>query len=315
MRKVSIATRGSRLALWQAGYIKAALQNRYSDLSVDLITVKTKGDIILDVPLAKIGGKGLFVKEIEEILLDGRADFAVHSMKDLPMVLPDGLLLGVIPERECPADFLLSCNYASLDVLPTFARIGTSSLRRTAQLLALRPDFQILSLRGNIETRLRKLNDGLFDAIVLAGAGLKRLGLSAPFQNELSFQSFLPAPGQGALGLEYSDKRRDLSELLGFLDHYPTRLCIKAERSFSATLGGSCQTPIGALALLGQNKDAGDLLTLYGLVSDLTGKKIIRKCISSYVKTSEQAAKLGIDLALQMLDAGATEILSELTIL
>jgi hydroxymethylbilane synthase len=315
MRKVSIATRSSRLALWQAGYIKSLLQHRHPDLGVDLITVKTKGDIILDVPLAKIGGKGLFVKEIEDVLLDGRADFAVHSMKDLPMVLPAGLLLGVIPERECSADFLLSCTYASLAELPALARIGTSSLRRTAQLLAVRPDFHIQGLRGNIETRLRKLNEGHFDAIVLAGAGLKRLGLSAPYQNELPLQSFLPAPGQGALGLEYSEQRQDVFELLGFLDHYPTRLCINAERSFSATLGGSCQTPIGALALLDQNKDEGDLLTLNGLVSDLTGQKIIRKSISSPVKSPEQASKLGIDLALQILDAGAAEILSELTIL
>jgi hydroxymethylbilane synthase len=255
MDKVVIATRGSSLAIWQAEHIKGRLRNKYPELSVELAIIKTKGDVYLDVSLAKIGGKGLFVKEIEEVLLSGQADFAVHSLKDVPVELPPGLFLGVIPERDCFADFLLSVKYASLAMLPPAAVVGTSSLRRASQLLGLRPDLQIRALRGNVETRLRKLNEGHFDAIILAGAGLKRLGLAAPFQTELPAQSFIPAPGQGALAIEFLRSRRDLSELLAFLEHYPTRLCVEAERAFLSALGGGCQNPIGALALFSPDFD------------------------------------------------------------
>ncbi|MDR1242157.1 MAG: hydroxymethylbilane synthase [Deltaproteobacteria bacterium] len=312
MRKVSIATRGSRLALQQTGYVQRRLNDRYPDLAVELIIIKTKGDLFLDAPLAKIGGKGLFVKEIEETILSGKADFAVHSVKDMPVSLPQGLILGVVPAREDPADYLLSTRYASLELLPAAARVGTSSLRRTAQLLSLRPDLQICSLRGNVETRLRKLNDGLFDAIILAGAALKRLGLFAPFQNELSTQYFLPAPGQGALGIEYLRERRDLAELLAFLEHYPTRLCVEAERAFLSALDGNCQTPIGALALLEQNRSGAGLLTLDGLVATVSGKKILRASLSCRPENPEQAARLGAELALSIKKAGGTEILIEI---
>ena len=202
MRKIVIATRGSQLALWQANHIREALLSLEPDIEVDLSVIRTRGDKILDVPLSKVGGKGLFVKEIEEALLDCSADLAVHSIKDVPMVLPEKLTLGCIPRREVFTDCLVSEKYATLDDLPHGARVGTSSLRRQAQLLALRPDLEILSLRGNVDTRLRKMKEGEFDAIVLASAGMKRLGLSATYMHELDPAGFVPAVGQGALGIE-----------------------------------------------------------------------------------------------------------------
>ena len=212
MRKnLVIATRGSQLALWQAEHVKACLESLEPGLNISLRVIKTRGDIILDVPLSKVGGKGLFVKEIEEALLDGSADLAVHSIKDVPMVLPEGLVLGCVPQREICVDCLLSNRYASLDELPRGARVGTSSLRRQAQLLNLRPDLEILSLRGNVDTRLRKMKEGEYDAIVLASAGLKRLGLSADRMHHFEAASFVPAVGQGALGIEC---RGDDSEVL-----------------------------------------------------------------------------------------------------
>ena len=202
MKKVVIATRGSQLALWQAEHIKSRLMAQYEGLEVELLILKTKGDIILDVPLAKVGGKGLFVKEIEEALLAGTADLAVHSMKDVPMVLPEGLTLGAVPEREICTDLFLSEKYAALEELPQGPKLGTSSLRRQSQALALRPDLEVAMLRGNVETRLRKMKEGQYDAIILARAGVKRLGLGATLQQDLTPPSFLPAVGQGALGIE-----------------------------------------------------------------------------------------------------------------
>ncbi len=302
-KKLTIATRGSKLALWQAEHIRSLLQQRLGVL-VELLVLKTKGDIILDVPLSKVGGKGLFVKEIEEALLDGRADLAVHSMKDVPMELPEGLVLGVIPERENPSDALLSVNFATLAALPKGAKVGTSSLRRQAQLLALRPDLQIISLRGNVDTRIRKLMEGDFDAIVMAAAGMNRLGLRTPQQEMLSAPAFLPAAGQGALGIEYKRDREDLVQALAFLNHAETFACVTAERGFLTGLEGGCQVPIAAFATL-----HGDTLTLEGLVADPQGQRIIRR---SEQGPAALARELGLSLAATVKNAGGGEILREL---
>lgn len=319
MKKLTIATRGSRLALWQAKHIKSQLLGQHQNLEVELLVLKTKGDIILDVPLAKVGGKGLFVKEIEEALLDGRADLAVHSMKDVPMELPEGLVLGVVPERENPADIMLSVNYASVADLPQGAEVGTSSLRRQAQLLALRPDLKITSLRGNVDTRLRKLTEGQFAAIIMAAAGMNRLELHAPKEQILPIDNFLPASGQGALGIEYAAERKDVAELLGFLNHPATHRCVTAERAFLAALEGGCQTPIAAHAVvtngtcLNFGSTQSELneaeILLDGLVADLSGTRIIRKQLSG---KAADAAKLGQELAGQVKTAGGGEILKEL---
>ena len=303
MGKLIIATRGSRLALWQAEHIKALVE-KHSGRAVELLVLKTKGDIILDVPLAKVGGKGLFVKEIEEALLDGRADFAVHSMKDVPMDLPEGLILGAVPEREDPADLFLSARYANLDALPQGARVGTSSLRRQAQILAVRPDLEIVSLRGNVDTRLKKLLEGQFDAIIMASAGMNRLGLSAPHTARLAPPAFLPACGQGALGIEYRQDRHDLRDLLAFLNHRPTAVCVEAERGFLAGLEGGCQVPIAGFAML-----VDDLLTLEGLVADPRGGRMIRRTRAGRADT---ARELGLALAEEVKQAGGAALLREL---
>ncbi len=305
MKKLTIATRGSQLALWQAEHVKALLEKEHSGLSVDLLRIKTKGDIILDVPLAKVGGKGLFVKEIEDALLQGKADLAVHSMKDVPMVLPEGLILCCIPEREVTQDVLLSVNFANLDALPQGAHVGTSSLRRQSQLLALRPDLRISPLRGNVDTRLRKLTDGEYDAIVLAAAGVKRLGLSAPYMHNLEADIFLPAVGQGALGIECLSTRQDVIDALAFMEHRPTRVCVEAERAFLAKLEGGCQVPIAGYATL----QADDNINLTGLVAHVDGTNILKKQISA---PASAAKDLGIDLATSLLDMGAAKILEEL---
>lgn len=306
---LTIATRGSALALWQANHIAGCITQRHG-IEVHLLVLKTKGDIIQDVPLAKVGGKGLFVKEIEEALLDGRADIAVHSMKDVPMELPAGLTLGVVPQREALTDSLLSVHYPTLAALPHGAKVGTSSLRRQAQLLHLRPDLVIESLRGNVDTRLRKLMEGQFDAIVMASAGLNRLGLSAPHQTPLAPPEFLPACGQGALGLEFKESRTDLAELLAFLDHPATHHCVAAERGFLAGLEGGCQVPIAAHATLGDDvENPSGTITLEGLVADPTGTRIIRQSLSG---PRTQARALGLSLAQQVKEAGGQAILHEL---
>ena len=250
MKTIRIATRGSKLALWQAHHISGLLRGRYPGIEIELNVIKTKGDKILDVPLAKIGGKGLFVKEIEEALLAGEADIAVHSMKDVPAELPEGLKLGIIPEREAPTDCFLSATYPDIASLPAGARVGTSSLRRQTQLMGLRRDLCIVSLRGNLDTRVGKLMAGEFDAIIVAMAGLNRLGLGAPHKQELAPPSFFPAVAQGALGIEFATSRPELDELLAFLDHAPTRACVEAERSFLFGLDGGCQVPIAGFATL-----------------------------------------------------------------
>jgi hydroxymethylbilane synthase len=303
MQTMRIATRGSQLALWQARHIQGRLEERYPGLRVELVVIKTRGDKILDVPLAKVGGKGLFVKEIEDALLAGAADMAVHSMKDVPAELPQGLKIGVIPQREQPTDTLLSVHYAGLDALPSGARVGTSSLRRQTQLLAVRPDLNVVSLRGNLDTRVRKLHEGAFDAIVVATAGLRRLGLSAPHAEELAPPRFYPAVAQGALGIEYRTDRPDLDELLSFLDHPASRVCVEAERAFLFALDGGCQVPIAGHALL---DDAGRTVHLTGLVADLSGDTIIVRSGTAKLK---DAAALGASVAQEVLGAGGRAIL------
>lgn len=306
MDKLVIATRGSKLALWQANHIKDALESTHSGLSVELLVLKTKGDKILDVPLAKVGGKGLFVKEIEDALLDGRADLAVHSMKDVPTELPGGLVLGVMPVREEPTDTFLSVKYETLDNLPQGAVVGTSSLRRQTQLLALRPDLKIESLRGNVDTRLRKLMEGQFDAIVMATSGLKRLGLTAPHMEILGPPRFLPAVGQGALGIEYRADDDRVIGLLEFLKDRETMLRVHAERGFLAGLDGGCQVPIAAYAVLD-----GDTVQLTGLVADEDGTRVIRRECSGPAASDKATYAMGLDLAREVLDAGGKAILNE----
>ncbi len=304
MKEITIATRGSKLALWQAEHISSRLKERYAGLEVELLKVKTTGDKILDVPLAKVGGKGLFVKEIEEALLDGRADIAVHSMKDMPAELPEGLKLGVIPARESRFDVLLSTSYPDINSLPAGATVGTSSLRRQAQILHIRPDLKIQMLRGNLDTRLRKLNDGVYDAIIVAAAGMSRLNMQAEYFTELSPPYFLPAVGQGALGIEYLQDHRELDELLGFMDDFSTRYCVECERAFLAELEGGCQVPIACYCTHENNH-----IQATGLVCDLKGDRMIRKSVSGKPK---DAHSLGGDMARQVLEAGGREILAEL---
>ncbi|WP_419785614.1 hydroxymethylbilane synthase [Pseudodesulfovibrio sp.] len=303
MKELVIATRGSALALWQANHIKDLLETEHPGLRIDLLKIKTKGDKILDVPLAKVGGKGLFVKEIEEALLDGRAHIAVHSMKDVPTELPDGLEVGIIPEREASTDSLLSVKYEGLDGLPQGALVGTSSLRRQSQLATLRPDLEIKSLRGNLDTRVRKLLDGEFDAIVVATAGLNRLELSAPKQEILGPPSFLPAVAQGALGIEYAKSNTEVAALLQFLDHEPTKQQVLAERGFLTGLDGGCQVPIAAWSQL-----KGDRVHLTGFVADVDGSRPIRMEAEGPVA---QAWEVGTGLAERVLAAGGKAILDE----
>lgn len=301
MRKITIATRGSKLALWQANHISDLLREEYPGIEVQLLKIKTKGDIILDVPLAKVGGKGLFVKEIEEALLDGRADLAVHSMKDVPTELPEGLEVGIIPPREAETDTLLSVKYDSLKDLPAGAIVGTSSLRRQSQVLALRDDLKIESLRGNLDTRVRKLLDGEFDAIVVATAGLNRLGLSAPKSEILGPPTFLPAVAQGALGIEYRIEDTEIQDILAFLHDGITARQVKAERGFLTGLDGGCQVPIAAWSQLD-----GDQVKLTGFVADIDGSSPIRIEKTGH---ADKAWEIGTALAEEVLAAGGKEIL------
>lgn len=300
---VTIGTRGSKLALWQANWVKEQLEGLHPGTRVALEIIKTQGDKILDVPLAKVGGKGLFVKEIEEALLDGRADIAVHSMKDVPTQLPDGLEVGVIPEREESTDSLLSVNYEGLDGLPRGANVGTSSLRRQSQLAMLRPDLKITSLRGNLDTRINKLLDGQFDAIIVATAGLRRLNLSAPHQTILGPPEFLPAVAQGALGIEYRVDDEEIMDMLAFLNHDHTSHQVEAERGFLTGLDGGCQVPIAAWSEID-----GNTLKLTGFVADTDGSRPIRLEVVGAV---DDAWELGMGLAKDVLASGGDEILRE----
>nr|WP_235357445.1 hydroxymethylbilane synthase [Arsukibacterium sp. MJ3] len=300
---VRIATRKSALALWQAEFVKAELLRHHPALQVELVPMSTQGDKILDTPLAKIGGKGLFVKELETAMLDGRADIAVHSMKDVPVAFPDGLVLQTICQREDPRDAFVSNQFQSLAQLPLGAVVGTSSLRRQCQLKALRPDLTIRDLRGNVNTRLAKLDNGEFAAIILAAAGLIRLGFATRIASFIEPEQSLPANGQGAVGIECRSDDTAVQQLLAPLEHYATRLCVLAERAMNRRLQGGCQVPIGAFATLNGNQ-----LQLRGLVGSLDGSQIIRAQHSGSADTAEQ---LGLMVAEQLLAQGAGAILQQ----
>ncbi|WP_179989750.1 MULTISPECIES: hydroxymethylbilane synthase [unclassified Acinetobacter] len=304
MKTLKIATRQSPLALWQAEHIRARLEAMHADLTVELVTFVTQGDKILDTPLAKIGGKGLFVKELEAALMDGRADLAVHSMKDVPMALPEGLSLAVICEREDPLDAFVSNHYASFADLPQGAKVGTSSLRRKCQILKARPDIEIIDLRGNVGTRLSKLDDGQYDAIILASAGLKRLGLAERIRHTIQPDVSLPAVGQGALGLECRSQDQAVLDLILPLMHAETNVCVRAERAFNAYLEGGCQVPIAGYATL-QNGQ----LQIEGRVGSVDGQTILK---AVQYGAPEQAEMLGEELAKALLAQGAGELLKAL---
>jgi len=299
-----LGTRGSPLALAQSRQVAAALEASHPGLRVHLTVIRTSGDRIQDLPLAKVGGKGLFVKEIEEALLQGRIEVAAHSMKDLPASLPPGLTLGAITVREEAGDVLVAREARSLEALPPGARIGTSSLRRQAQLLHRRPDLCVLPLRGNVDTRLRKLTEGDLDAIVVAAAGLKRLGLRPEGAIPLPLDVSLPAPGQGALGVEIRERDAATAALVAVLDDRVSRIAVTAERAFLRRLGGDCQIPIGAYGRV-----EGDALTLTGLVASPDGKALVRDALTG---PAHEAESLGTGLAERLLAQGADRILRDL---
>ena len=303
-RTLTIATRESPLALWQAEYVRAALESAHSDLEVKLLGMTSRGDQLLDVPLAKVGGKGLFVKELETALLDGSADIAVHSMKDVPMEFPPGLGLGVICEREDPTDAFVSNSFASLDDLPAGSVVGTSSLRRECQLRARRPDLQVKFLRGNVNTRLRKLDEGEYDAIILASAGLIRLGFAERIAATISVDDSLPAGGQGAVGIELRSDDEQVLELLQPLHHADTAHRVQAERSMNQRLNGGCQVPIAGYA---EYLPTGQM-RLRGLVGRPDGSEILR---AEAQGKAEDASQLGVAVADDLLAQGAAAILAE----
>ena len=301
-RTIRIATRESLLALWQAEFIKAELERCHPGIAVELLGMTTRGDQLLDSPLSKIGGKALFVKELEQAMLEGRADMAVHSMKDVPMEFPEGLELAVICEREDPRDAFVSNHFAAVDDLPRGAVVGTSSLRRECQLRALRPDLVIRSLRGNVQTRLRKLDEGEFDAIVLAAAGLLRLELHERIAGFMAPEQSLPAVGQGAVGVEVRCDDTELKALLAPLNHHQTSLRVRAERAMNRRLEGGCQVPIAGYALLD-----GEQLWLRGLVGSPDGATVLQ---AEARGSSNDPEALGRSVAEALLAQGAGDILA-----
>ena len=303
-QRLVIATRESRLALWQAEHVKARLEALYPGCTVELLGMTTRGDQILDRPLAKVGGKGLFVKELETALLDGRADLAVHSMKDVPMQLADEFCLAVTMSREEPFDAFVSNRYASLEEMPPGAVVGTSSLRREAQLHIEYPYLGVTSLRGNLDTRLRKLDEGQYDAIILAAAGLRRLGLGERIRDVLPAERSLPAAGQGALGIECLSARAEVRAWLAPLDDAATAACVAAERAVSRALGGSCEVPLGAYAVI-----ENDELWLRAFVALPDGSRMVRTDGRSALADAEA---LGSRVAQTLRDEGADAILAEL---
>ncbi len=326
-KEVVIGTRGSKLALWQAEWVKSELLKLNPELTIELNKIKTTGDKILDVPLAKVGGKGLFVKEIEEALLKGEADLAVHSMKDVPTDFPRGLHLAVICKREDPRDAFITAviegegsgvsekKIKSFKDLPKGATVGTSSLRRSCQLLNIRPDLKIMQLRGNLDTRLRKLDEGQFDAIILAAAGVRRLGWEKRITEFISPDISLPAIGQGAIGIECRINDEFINILIASLNHSETSVCVRAERACLKKLEGGCQVPIAAHARLlpphptrGKGGQEGSILVMDGLVGSVSGDKIIRSHIEG---NPVDAESLGLKLAEDLLSKGAKEILDE----
>jgi hydroxymethylbilane synthase len=299
-----IGTRASKLALAQAQWVRERISAEYPDLEVQLVTVRTQGDRVRDRPLSTIGGKGLFVKEIEEALQRKDIDIAVHSLKDVPAELPDDLFIGAIPEREDPYDVLISKNNASLEELPKGSRIGTSSLRRAAQLLHHRPDLEIVPIRGNVDTRIRKLHSLDMHAIIVAAAGLKRMGLAGHITHVLPANLMLPAIGQGALGLELRYDDQHTRNMVTLLDHYPTRVVVEAERAFLGELKGGCQLPVAGFGQI-----ANGTLHLDGMVADVGGKNVVRESVRG---PTEEAQTLGVALARKLLDAGARGILEDI---
>jgi hydroxymethylbilane synthase len=308
MKSIVIGTRGSDLALWQANHVRDALLIAHDDLEVKLEIIHTKGDLILQTPLHKMLDKGLFTKEIESALLAGTIDLAVHSLKDLPTQLPQGLAMAAIGKREDPADVLVGKTGDTLEDLPKGAPVLTGSLRRAAQMLDARGDLDIRPVRGNVATRLRKLDESDAAAIILASAGLVRLGLADRITHRLDPERFLPACGQGALGIEIRDGDKEVADMLTPLDDMPTRVAVTAERTFLGTLGGGCQAPIGAF---GRISDSGTLV-LTGMVATLDGTQLIKQTIQSEQATPESAEALGRDLAKNVCLSGAREILDEI---
>jgi hydroxymethylbilane synthase len=307
--RICIGTRGSKLALWQAEWVKSEIQHLHSEIEISLIKIKTTGDMILDVPLAKIGGKGLFVKEIEEAILRHKVDMAVHSMKDVPTELPEGLHLAAICRREDPRDALITkvqsseFRVRSYKDLPHGATVGTSSLRRLCQLRNIRPDFKIVQLRGNLDTRIRKLDEGQFDAIIVAVAGVKRLGLAYRITEILEPEICLPAIGQGAIGIECRVNDKVINTILGDLNHQETSISVRAERALLRRLGGGCQVPIAAYARI---KDGRVIMD--GLVGSITGERVIKGHAEGKLEDHE---RLGTNLAEDLLSRGAKDILAE----
>ncbi|HOY69508.1 MAG TPA: hydroxymethylbilane synthase [Methylotenera sp.] len=303
-KKLVIATRESPLAMWQALHIQSRLQALYPQTTVEILGMTTTGDQILDTPLAKVGGKGLFVKELETALADGRADLAVHSMKDVPMNLPEGFMLAATGEREDPRDAFVSNNFASLEDLPAGSIVGTSSLRRQSQLQARLPHLKIESLRGNLQTRLRKLDEGQYAAIILAAAGLIRLGLQSRIRSVIAPNLSIPAVGQGALGIEISASRPELVAVLAPLNHRDTQACVEAERAMSRALAGSCTVPLGAYATC-----ENDLIHITGFVASVDGKQML---VETATGKRLAADALGKQLAQQLVAKGADKILAAL---
>lgn len=304
MNVIRIGTRGSPLAVWQAEWVRARLLALHPRYEAELVKIKTTGDKILDVPLAKVGGKGLFVKEIETALLDGKIDLAVHSMKDMPADIPPGLCIGVVPERENPLDILIARNSKAFEDLPQGASLGSSSLRRGAQIRHIRPDITVRPLRGNLDTRIRKLETEGLDAIVLAAAGVKRLGMESRVTEYLSEDIMLPAIGQGALSIEVREDDKLIRDLIAPLDHRETRLAVESERAFLSRLEGGCQVPIAAHA-----KIVGDEVDITGLVAEVDGSVLLREKVTGSVDKHEE---LGVQLAEKLLDQGGRKILEDI---
>ncbi len=307
-KKITIGTRGSQLALWQANHIKSEIEKHFPDLDVELLIIKTTGDRITDRPLAMVGGKGLFVKEIEAALLDNTIDLAVHSMKDMPGELPDGLTIGAVPERENPFDALISRDGAMLADYKPGARIGTSSLRRASQIKHIRPDVQIESIRGNLDTRVKKLEAGDYDAIVLAAAGLRRLGQESVITQILDESVMIPAVGQGALCIETRVNDSDIAPVLEKLDHPQTRICVTGERAFLKKIEGSCHIPVACFGKFTDDQPDPQIL-LTAIVASENGQELIKETV---VSSRDKVTSAGCSLAEQILEKGGKKILESL---
>ena len=308
-QKLVVGTRSSQLALWQADFVIGELAKKYPELVVEKRLMTTKGDKILNAPLAKIGGKGLFTKELETAMLEGEIDIAVHSLKDMPVVVPEGLVITAITQRADPGDAFVRPKYESFQQLPAGAKVGTSSLRRKAQLLHARPDLQIEDLRGNVNTRLRKMEEENFDGIILACAGLKRLGFGDKIRQVLPRTMCLPAVGQGALAIECRQADKETRELLEFLNDRCTRLCTEAERGFLATVEGGCQVPVGVHAV---SAEAG--IRVEAVIASLDGSTLLRDALEAEVKDAQEARAVGVNLAEKLLARGGREILRSIGI-